>query len=183
MRNLFLILLLTSAYIFPSRSQTFKDSRDQQVYKTVEIGNQVWMAENLKYKMTGSFCFDKVQAYCDTFGYLYTYKAATKACPAGWHLPSKAEFMELINYLGGMEKAGASLIKGGKSGFDALLGGDYTSDNDFFYGIGRHTSFWSSTIANAEDAFTMEIHEEDYSLAVYQNLFENGYYVRCLKNK
>lgn len=183
MKSLTFSLLILFACTFFSHGQNFKDPRDGNVYKTVEIGEQIWLAENLRYKMTGSFCFDNNPAYCDTFGYLYTYKAATKACPAGWHLPSKAEFMILINYLGGLEKAGKDLINGGKSGFNALLGGDYTADNDFFYGIGRHTSFWSTTIANAEDAFTMEIHEEDYSLTVYQNLFDNGYYVRCVKTK
>jgi len=175
-----LILLILSANVF---SQDMKDTRDGQQYKTVQIGDQLWMAENLRYKIDGSFCFENLKAYCDTFGYLYTYKAATKACPAGWHLPSKPEFMMLINYLGGLEKAGPALVKGGSSGFDALYGGDFTSDNDFFYGVGRNVSFWSTTIANAEDAFTMELHQEDNSLAVYQNLFGNGYYVRCIKTK
>jgi len=182
MKSIILVLTLTllNLHLF---AQDFKDTRDGQTYKTVEIGNQVWMAENLKYKTSGSFCFDNQKVYCDSFGYLYTYKTATKACPAGWHLPTRAEFMTLINTLGGDEKAGKKLIVGGGSGFDAKFGGDYTADNEFFYGLGRNVSFWSSTIANSEDAFTMQIAQEDLSITVYQNLFDNGYYVRCVKNQ
>jgi len=178
-------LLLLSAVLLSMNlfGQDLKDSRDGQVYKTVEIGDQIWMAENLKYKTTGAFCFENSKAYCDTFGYLYTYKTATKSCPAGWHLPTRAEFVTLINKLGGDEKAGKQLIKGGGSGFNALFGGDYTSDNDFFYGLGRNVSFWTSTVANSEDAFTMQIAQEDNSITVYQNLFANGYYIRCVKNQ
>ena len=99
---------------------TFTDSRDGNVYKTVIIGNQNWMAENLKYlpsvvgPATGSevnpyyYVYDydgtsltaaKATTNYATYGVLYNFAAARIACPLGWHLPSDTEWTELENYL------------------------------------------------------------------------------------
>lgn len=99
---------------------TFKDSRDGNVYKTVKIGNQVWMAENLKYLPsvvgpgTGStttsyyyvYGYDgtsvssaKATSNYKTYGVLYNWPAAKKSCPNGWHLPSDSEWTQMENYL------------------------------------------------------------------------------------
>ncbi len=111
-------------------SSTFTDSRDGNVYKYVKIGNQVWMAENLRYLPrvvgpgTGShttpyyYVYDysgtnvadaKAEANYTTYGVLYNWPAAMDACPSGWHLPSDAEWAQLTDYLGG-----TTSIAGGK---------------------------------------------------------------------
>ena len=68
-------------------------------YKTVQIGTQTWMAENLNYNASGSVCYDNDPANCSKYGRLYDWKTAKTVCPSGWHLPSDAEWSALISYV------------------------------------------------------------------------------------
>jgi uncharacterized protein (TIGR02145 family) len=102
------------------QKSTFTDSRDGKTYKTVKIGNQEWMAENLAYlpavypsykgsnnEMRYYVCNyqgknvakAKQQANYTTYGVLYNWPAAKAACPPGWHLPTDDEWTALENYL------------------------------------------------------------------------------------
>ncbi|OQA92887.1 MAG: hypothetical protein BWY27_00148 [Bacteroidetes bacterium ADurb.Bin234] len=109
---------------------SFTDTRDGNIYKTVKIGNQIWMAENLRYlpsvvgPETYSFTIPyyyvygyngtdvnaaKKTANYTTYGVLYNWTAACSSCPSGWHLPTDAEWTELTDYLGGDSVAGGKL--------------------------------------------------------------------------
>ncbi len=123
----FIPLLLASAafagMIFPMPDLV--DPRDKQVYKTVQIGDRRWMAENLRFNLKGTECYEKKEANCERYGRLYTWAAAmrlvehynyvsfkklklTKAqksryhdvCPSGWHVPSNNEWSRLKYYVG-----------------------------------------------------------------------------------
>ena len=132
----FLLLALTTLAF----AQTpFTDPRDGKTYKTVKIGEQVWMGENLNYYVSSSRCYDNKSTNCEIYGRLYSWETAMKICPEGWHLPSETEWDKLITAIGGKNKAGKALktrngwrdYKGISSngedayGFSALPGGYY----------------------------------------------------------
>ena len=112
----------------------FTDKRDGETYKAVKIGNQIWMAENLKYLPSvvgpdpGSFTDPHYYVYgyygsnvpdakatrnYAAYGVLYNWPAAMNSCPPGWHLPTDAEWTELTDYLGGESVAGGKLKETG----------------------------------------------------------------------
>jgi uncharacterized protein (TIGR02145 family) len=110
----------------------FTDPRDGQIYKTVTIGAQRWLAENLNYDVHGSRWYGDQAGNARPFGRLYTWDAALAACPPGWHLPDLPEWQQLALSVGASWGQANSalfdaLIEGGKSAFNAVLGGVYDS--------------------------------------------------------
>ena len=108
---------------------TMTDSRDGTTYKTIGIGTQTWMAENLnyEYKVAGStygnWCYNNSADSCAKYGRLYSwaaamdsvatgcgyeecevpYDAARGVCPQGWRLPAHTDWWTLLNNVGGGE--------------------------------------------------------------------------------
>lgn len=76
------------------------DSRDGKTYKTVTIGTQTWMAENLNLNVSGALCYDDDESNCQELGRLYKWSTAQSVCPSGWHLPSSDEFEVLLKFVG-----------------------------------------------------------------------------------
>ena len=190
-------------------------------YSAVKIGTQVWMAENLACA-SGTYIADSSnwsadKAYCyynnnangekATYGAIYTYAAALSACPAGWHLPSDAEWKTLEMELGmsqshandiewrgsneGSQLAGNSDLwnngslennfEFGTSGFVALPSGGRNRWGTF-YSQGDSGNWWSSTEVASFYAFSRRL-EFNYS-AVRRYEYEKsfGFSVRCIKD-
>ena len=186
---------------------TMTDSRDGNTYKTVKIGEQVWMAENLNYadsvktpSLKGqSSCYDGAAANCEKYGRLYTWAAAIDSvCPSGWHLPSRDEWKTLITAVGGDSTAGTALkstsgwtslngVSGNGTdafGFSALPAG-YRDRHGRYYSERSYAKFWTST-EDAEDgsynAYDMSIFVETYASLNVSSSKPYGYSVRCLKD-
>jgi len=93
----------------------FCDERDGKKYVYVQIGEQIWMAENLNFDVCGSKCARPYsysttnEEVCDKFARLYDWSTALTICPDGWHLPSDAEWTALTDYAGGYDVAGTKL--------------------------------------------------------------------------
>lgn len=129
------------------------DSRDGQIYKTVTIGSQTWMAENLNFGAMFSSCYESEVSNCDKYGRLYTWAVAMDSagkwsangsgcsynllcsptgvvrgvCPEGWHLPTGTEWATLFTEVGGSDLAGKMLKS--KSGWNN--GGSGSDDYQF----------------------------------------------------
>ena len=178
------------------------DSRDGQTYKTVKIGNQVWMAQNLNYATSsGSWCYNDNSANCAIFGRLYSWKTAISACPIGWNLPSNDDWHELalVQDPDAANEDIESLIAGDKlknktgwgnpstgttneSGFSALPGGsrDY---NGVFGWAGSSGDWWSST-EYMSYVLCRSMHKDDNKVRAFTFSKSDGvgFSVRCIKD-
>jgi len=189
---------------------TLTDSRDNKTYKTIEIGNQIWMAQNLNYK--GGRCHQGNGAAtstttntdnCNIYGSLYSWIIATAEgfCPEGWHLPSDDEWTILTDYVG--ESAGTKLKATSywsssgngtdEHGFSALPGGyhnttQFVSLNGNFNNLGNTGYWWSSSTNEADttQAWYRSISASDNDVirgsARKTNTYPIQYSVRCIKN-
>lgn len=161
----------------PSLDGSFTDSRDGKAYATIEIGNQTWMAENLRYlpSISGSsngsstqplyYVYDyegtniiasQATENYSKYGVLYNFEAAINACPSGWHLPDNEEWVQLCNFLGGASTAAYKLKN--QTGWNAGGGGNNSSrfsalpggyrDYDGYFSSSYGSGFWWTASQN-----------------------------------
>jgi uncharacterized protein (TIGR02145 family) len=170
-----------------SENSHFKDPRDGNVYRTVKIGNQVWMAENLNYKINDSWCYDNDKANGKKYGRLYTWDAAKVACPSGWHVPSRQEWDELVTEVGGKVIAGKKLksINGwnGTDDYDfSALPGGYRYNDGSFGNAGDLGYWWTTTEGSSDDAYYWHMYDNNDNVNEDSNLKSFGFSVRCIKD-
>jgi len=178
---------------------TFTDGRDGQTYKTVKIGNQTWTAENLRFKVGDSWCYENNADNCKKYGMLYDKKMAAIACPKGWHLPRSREWDELKTMVGSTKTVGKKLkstsgwynfIKERDSGngngtndygFSALPGGFCDTSGDC-KGLGANGVWWEQSDFSSEDLFGIFMSNEDDGVGEALGKFkeDKSFSVRCI---
>jgi uncharacterized protein (TIGR02145 family) len=177
---------------------SFVDSRDYQTYKTVTIGTQTWMAANLNYNFIEleSACYKDNSSNCAKYGRLYTWEAAKKACPSGWHLPTKAEFEILITAVGGAAMDNVLKSTSGWSSEGVLYNGtdSYSfsalpagiKSDESYGGVENFTGFWSSTKNEyrSSEVYYMTLYGTPRNFDILYSINPDGYScsVRCVKD-
>jgi len=219
---------------------------DGNTYVTIQIGNQCWMAQNLRtkhyangnpipqntdrtfsstdayyYDFKGKLEGDKYISFINGFGFLYNWPAVMRGasssssnpsniqgiCPYGWHLPSDAEWRELINYLG----RNSSYVCGNKSSnvakalsfdrfwkessTDCAIGNDLSNNNSSYFSAvpigsfveGKYrsgaylTAFWT-TNSEGDKAYVRMLHHDSGEVTSKTFPKNRGFSVRCVRN-
>lgn len=191
---------------------------DGNQYEMVQIGQQTWMAENLRVTRfrDGKELLNPAQdiewggtggpAYCNynrdeklakVYGRLYNGAALYRGelCPEGWHVPSTAEWTELIDHLGGADLAGGKLKEKGtvhwqspnigasnESGFNALPGG-YRFYEGNFEDLGLSAFWWADPEGSTVSAGVVRLTYDSAKVNRYQWVQNLGMSVRCVKDE
>ncbi len=182
----------------------FTDIRDGKIYKTTEIGEQIWMAENLVYESDkGRKVYEDSSENVNKYGYLYNWESAKKVCPPGYHLPSDEEWEELAVYIDSIKgpfkkedddwneigkllkaKSGWGYKDKGTDnfGFAALPGGG-SNFSDPAKGMGSSGEWWSSTEYGKTRALTRKLSNASESFVRWSGGYKvYSYSVRCVKD-
>jgi len=199
MKQIFILLLLFRILSLDAQNKesiysSFVDQRDSCTYKTVNIGEQVWMCENLKYNVKGSFAYDNNEANVSKYGRLYLWDQAKLACPKGWHLPTKEEWLKLTDFLGGNSLAGGAMKTtidtewlgenigaSNSSGFSAMPAG-YKDERKLFNFIKKHAVWWSASNVDQDNAIGLYLSTESESVFYFNFYKKYAFSVRCVKN-
>jgi uncharacterized protein (TIGR02145 family) len=213
----FLLIVFLTGFLTHINGQEVVKDKDGNVYKTVKVGSMVWMAENLKVTRysngdpipnikepkqwdtlkSGALCdLNDNPPYTKAFGLIYNWYTISdnrNVCPAGWHIPSESEWVDLVSFLAGENgknvasikskgKLSPALINLNENMFKVLPEGFRGYDGEFT-GIGYGGGgWWSATEAASETAF---YHNVDYNTAGSQKMEgpkRFGYHIRCIKD-
>lgn len=124
-------------------------------YPVVRIGNQIWMGEDLREPISGSYC-----DYPCEQGRHYKWEVARRYAQSlsGWRLPTQQDWQGLISHLGGIRKAAPQLYQGGLTRFEALPTGLFNIGYNEYSEVGERAYYWSATEGKDKaDAFGYEI--------------------------
>jgi uncharacterized protein (TIGR02145 family)/uncharacterized repeat protein (TIGR02543 family) len=165
--------------------------------RTVKIGGQTWMAENLNYQTANSWCYVNSADSCAKYGRLYTWDAAKAACPAGWHLPTREEWADLTIAVGGTGTYGTGgtagkVLKSASGwyndknatdsyGFSALPGG-YRSFMGISTRAGENGTWWTATEWASDFAYYRIMYYSNDHVGEDGESKSYGYSVRCLQD-
>ena len=185
------------------------DERDNQVYRTIQINDQVWMAQNLNFETEGGFC-NTADADCAKYGRYYVWwvavdrkdcayenycglSGAQGLCPTGWHIPSKEDWSRLFDNVGVYGNTNSNVgpelrahigwsvgNEADEYGFSALPSGYKGGTGGSFMDEGSVMFIWTSTETSGKGAYHLRV----YGDKSWYSLIEDGKSlvlpVRCL---
>lgn len=189
--------------------QNETDKYEPNNYKTIKIGDQIWLNKNLNIgtmidggdmmsndNLLEKYCYDNNETNCGKYGGLYTWDEAMKytggkanqgICPNGFHIPAREDFLKLIknvgyngNKLKALGEGRASGSGNNSSGFSALLSGWYFDGN--FNNLGNYTAYWSSTENGFLDANNFNLYTNNGTVDVNSHSKKYAYSIRCIKD-
>ena len=192
---------------------------DGNTYETVVIGQQTWMKQNLRSlhyadgtPIDSVWVYDDNESNAATWGRLYSWDAAMHgasssngnpsgvqgACPDGWHLPSKAEFEQLMDFVGGTSNGGCALKStnnaywetpndNNNSSWFSARGSGMRTDPGFQYQSLKEIARYWSTTEDANNSFLANHMNLMYQYCMVQinslvGTKNTGYSVRCVKD-
>lgn len=201
-------LLVACSSVEKPPEATVVDARDGRIYKTVQVGNQVWLAENLNYGVPVNDCDQQNNGIVEKtfyendstkgaiYGGLYTWNEAMNwqktagnqgICPDGWHIPTREDWQELVRATGG-DSAGQQLKASktdsvawdgnNRSGFTAIPAG--VAYQNCFGRQGHWAVFWSSTAEDSAYAWFAQLDGFWYPAPPkYKKLYLGNYYLKA----
>ena len=178
-RLLAIAFLLTTLNVAAQIPGSTTDTRDGKEYKTIKIGKQEWMAENMNFENLNSWCYNNKPEMCEKYGRLYSYVGASQACPPGWRLPTMKDWNKLIEHVG-EETAALELREGGKTGFNVLMAG-VRYDYGVFNQLGENGYFWSHVFADDQPAWVFLFGRTMHTVTRIQSFSGTGFSVRCIR--
>ena len=147
--------------------RTLTDKRDGKTYKVEIKGDKAWMKNNLAFSLsTPKQCLLEDEGNCKKFGRFYSHKEASKACPAGWHLPNDGEWRDYQKDQSKLDWN--NLGKGGCKDWDGYCEGDNTGH------------YWSASKVKKNTARSWEFRSVAHSINRTDESLSKGLYVRCV---
>jgi uncharacterized protein (TIGR02145 family) len=188
---------------------------DGNAYETVQIGSQTWLKQSMRTEhyangteITESYAYADNASNAVTYGRLYTWSAAMDGasssngnpsgvqgvCMDGWHLPSKAEFEQMVTFLGGIIGTGGKLKETGttywiapnsgatnESGFSARGAGQRDLLGTYNY-LKEQNYLWMSTENNANTSYNLTLYSNQTGAMTHTNNKDAAFSVRCVKD-
>lgn len=184
--RVFLLLLCFGSFISCQNHNRLIDPQGNE-YLTVQVGEMIWLNENLNLETEdGSFCYDENSLECDTMGRLYTWEGAKKAAETieGWHLPSKAEWKDLLDHFGGDSLAFQNILNAENS-FKPQAAGVRLSNGKYAAKRFKGVNYWSSSVADTSSrhAYSIAFMDHLQKVSTHNYPIENACSVRLVKDR
>lgn len=148
---------------------SFVDPRDGKEYKTITFIKhhhgtdlmRTWYAENVRFEVEGSVCYNDIKEYCDKYGRLYNYEQANKACPEGWHVPTLPEWKLLFEYFGGRHHTDRILMDHSDTDMNMVLGG-FGEPGPVFQDITSSGNWWDNELKDSNTAGIISLKKDTH---------------------